>query len=839
MPLVAPDPKSLLLKEPGLKPVGDNLPQLIDVPKGSILNLSDGTYCITLENIHKSGRLARVVSDGVQEVSSDRLLLSGLQVSGIDPGAVDRKFSGRGGKILVTPRWLEVSPDDLLQHQDGRRELVLTIAPASNATQFRVTSLVRMSDGELLLNKDLRSDLELASTIPIQVIKVELEDEVIGHQRTTSRSQLSSINKDPELCSLDGAIEIVQRKLAEAVVKKIDNAIQSNSSQESIDQLQLLYTSQLEKAQTAFANYRLGLMQALSTIRALDYKQGESERYLYGMSATAEKVETAEQIHKLFRVGIIDRLSQTALTARGRSATIASFLDKHLDYIKDVTQLILGSEPNTEMRFFTHLESDKAMTDLPLLKRLAEIADQSQQGNNDLSILSGGIVWSDYSISRFQDIIKKGGEIVTLRERDDAGNNSVVGFMTYFPPSYLPENQQKRFALFHADQMPAAYIDMICVAPSARTGRFASEMLHKAHFLHLIRERAQFSITEIHQNNIPAHGMAHRQGAIFDPLSGVRSVDGDKEYNWNTVILPVSSNAIRVSQELAEKKPFAKTLIGAGIIRSGILSSLPAIDRENMEKFYLKMCSAKAPIVVRLTGFSGNMPQQEQGWREIFTEALAGAQGSYIVGGTESLQTIDGELTPITRKDIVATPDLVRDSSPNMQVGYIIVEPPTGITKFSSPVVDDGSQLEVIDGLSSIQTASGHLATNPWVTIVNRKANQNNSFRTSGRTDKIWLEEANWALQVAELVRAESKIFTDSIKPVLVVYGGGQTSQNEIKMWAEKGHEVVLIKGSGGACDKTLADVDWMAKFGSRIHVVENGSQLRAKLTEFGEEFTS
>jgi len=69
---------------------------------------------------------------------------------------------------------------------------------------------------------------------------------------------------------------------------------------------------------------------------------------------------------------------------------------------------------------------------------------------------------------------------------------------------------------------------------------------------------------------------------------------------------------------------------------------------------------------------------------------------------------------------------------------------------------------------------------------------------------------------------------------MLLAYNGGGITEKEIDLYAEAGLPVLLIRGSGRAADKVLANERFMASF-PNVQAADNDVEsIRSKLVEMG-----
>lgn len=126
----------------------------------------------------------------------------------------------------------------------------------------------------------------------------------------------------------------------------------------------------------------------------------------------------------------------------------------------------------------------------------------------------------------------------------------------------------------------------------------------------------------------------------------------------------------------------------------------------------------------------------------------------------------------------------------------------------------------------------------PPVLIV-RDETQDNGITTIVHPDQDFViaaataltKEAVWDDEVAccQYV-TETLVSYGGWKSLLIAYNGGGTTEREIRSTADRGWPVLLVQGSGRACDKLAADAEFLAEHPT-IRVCErNASSMGAAL---------
>lgn len=241
-------------------------------------------------------------------------------------------------------------------------------------------------------------------------------------------------------------------------------------------------------------------------------------------------------------------------------------------------------------------------------------------------------------------------------------------------------------------------------------------------------------------------------------------------------------------------------------------------DGDAPSTFMSVLSAAKERTIVRITGGCADMSHHNaRGMQDLFLKAFHGFKGVILIGGTRMInpaqpdEIIAGitEVGPLIRADNLESTLLgvvARTESLNWDFsnGTMTIERSLSTDQIGSSTPSHTTIL--MPGLDG-------------VTILGKRITK----------QSIWHDEAVFCARVTDVQRHYA-----NWNSALVVYNGGKTTEDEVRLVASEGWPVVLIKGSGRTADTFAADRDFLDKHRSVLVCDKQVTSLRRALAETG-----
>ena len=251
-------------------------------------------------------------------------------------------------------------------------------------------------------------------------------------------------------------------------------------------------------------------------------------------------------------------------------------------------------------------------------------------------------------------------------------------------------------------------------------------------------------------------------------------------------------------------------------------------------KIALACTTAPRHFVVSITGGCGNMtPDYFPGVQSV-GEALKGFDGAILAGGTRMLQVQPdlSDLETLSSRDeskvrIGITEVLLqaRQNCPKAVFVGIVPKPMNGRINMVGDMI-------IVSDMSEgpqMQPSLGKGDNVPFITAVHPDLDEVVLLQQSADVGVQWDEEFHERVRITQALR---EILWSSL---LIAYNGGGTTEREIRKNVELGWPVLLVRGSGGVCDKLASDDFFRAAYPDQVIVVDNDVEsIRTALCTLG-----
>ena len=241
-------------------------------------------------------------------------------------------------------------------------------------------------------------------------------------------------------------------------------------------------------------------------------------------------------------------------------------------------------------------------------------------------------------------------------------------------------------------------------------------------------------------------------------------------------------------------------------------------DGEPPSAFMSLISAAEQRSIVRITGGCAEMSDGDaQDLEALFRDAFTGFKGALLVGGTRMVLTEDMS-TRVT--GITDVGPVIRDAN----AASILL----GVVGRADSLSWDYDAAALIIERSEFSDPADRSASRV-ATIVQPSMDAVAILAKRITKQSIWHDEAVFCAKVTEAQRVYAR--WDS---ALVVYNGGGTTEFEVRLIAEQGWPVVLIRGSGRKADELAGDQAFLARFRNVIVCDKEAMSLRSALVEAG-----
>ena len=214
-------------------------------------------------------------------------------------------------------------------------------------------------------------------------------------------------------------------------------------------------------------------------------------------------------------------------------------------------------------------------------------------------------------------------------------------------------------------------------------------------------------------------------------------------------------------------------------------------------------------VAVRITGGCGDMSREDaQGVQDLFGAAFEGFEGLLLIGGTRMIMGMDPDDVVFGITEVGPT---IRRTNPSCRVLGVVPrckdfmfcpEPPVLIVR------DEAHETGI-------------------TTIVHPDQDFVITAATALTKEAVWDDEVACCQYLTETL-----VSYGAWSSLLIAYNGGGTTEREIRSTASYGWPVLIVRGSGRACDKLACDAEFLAEHPTVRVCERSASSMRAALQD-------
>ena len=208
-----------------------------------------------------------------------------------------------------------------------------------------------------------------------------------------------------------------------------------------------------------------------------------------------------------------------------------------------------------------------------------------------------------------------------------------------------------------------------------------------------------------------------------------------------------------------------------------------------------------------------------KGYPQICEQAFEGFSGAMIFGATQMLAKQDDGQSGGVRQGITEIPFLLKKHAHGAVFGGVV------IGKYSA---EQSGGRAVLSRERDYQVSSEEWAEKPFTTTRHPDAELYVAVDESTEGGNPYHAEVHASARIGEAL-ADGFGFTK----ILMSFGGGSTTEFELRERAKDGWIVLLVQGGFGTTDTLASDPEFTKRV--NVHVVPKDAQaIRAKLSELG-----